>query len=228
MQNKVRFFLILGMSVFALSFFVMPASAWQINEYALPGGFGMGGDNDTVVWFEIQNDHPTDAIVGFGVGIPDEIDPYTMIWEASPPWDFTWYAETMTEEKWGWDGWYSLPDADMTPADYFGMTWEEAFGNYNSAYVAWSNYDDPSPGSIDAGTTFSDSIFDTGEEFYYIFGDEGEPASPVIVLLEGNDSFTGETGTPNAFPGTQIPEPSILFLIGIGLAGIVGTRYKLK
>ena len=101
---------------------------WRIDEYVDSTYY----EPFNIVYFQIENEHETLSMIGFGVGV--DVDPPDYVAEAGTPYvdsEFPWYGEVLNAEQWNtWDGWYSLPSDDMTVADYFGTSFEVAFPGY--------------------------------------------------------------------------------------------------
>lgn len=210
-MKKLNLVMTILMSVCLILTFATSATAWMVTEHATDWDL-----NYTKVFFEIENDHPTNSIIGFGVGMSD--------WATSnfggylaPTSASDWQICYRTPGNWGTTGMETM----------FGLTWSEAFGDYNFGFLAWT---ETSTWSIGPGETFGDGVFDDKEEFCYYVGLEGWPdaSPPAIVLLDGGGiAYSGETGQQNAFPD-PVPEPATVLLLGFGLVGLVGIRRKFK
>lgn len=82
---------------------------------------------------------------------------------------------------------------------YFGLSWEEMFGDYGYAYVAYPNYDySDNPGVVD------------NLDFRFHYYGEGGAWSPVVAFFEHSGSVVGETNmdNPNSVP---VPGTVLLF-----------------
>ena len=229
-MNRKRFLFTLMLAVFMSAGLASITHAWQVNEFS----YEVAEPESTVVWYQIVNNSAED-IVGFGVGTMDmDLEIYCV--EAGAPRSQDggnigdWWGYIATKDAWDDDGndIYG-PSGNTTYKDYFGMNWDNAFGDeYLFAYVAVPDYRffDSFPGFIPAGITYheiDDGYYTYLNDFGFVYYTSGEPMSPALVMFEQSGAFQGQTGESNTNP---VPVPGAIWLFGSGLMGMVMMRRR--
>jgi hypothetical protein len=178
--------------------------------------------SDPRIYFTVTNHHPTDSITAFVVGF-----------DATGPADYRvnaagWRGTTLDAAGWtlpgGGGNWMGM--SELTAEQFFGWTWAEfqAFDpSHDTEFAAIFNFFTPegntdwlAAGAANVGgtTEFSDPFWAAATN---------SPASPVGVKMSSGLSFGGTTGADNLF---NIPVPTPLALLGLGLAGFGWSRRR--
>lgn len=226
----MKFFINLWMALFFLLFFTASGSAsqyWQVNEIVVDIEASNGGGYN--VYFEVLNEHDAESFRGFGVGIDMSAIPSGYeIWATSPQNSSIWHAERISTSSWNADG-DSYYLGGQTYQEYFGgISWADAFGEYENAYLAFLNITDFTAEEIAAAALAAgQTMGGSGGAFYY--SASNMPASPAIIVTGSGTAYAGETEIHNIFPtsgSSAVPEPTTVLLFGFGLLGFARVSRK--